>query len=117
MTGINREVVNLYLDDCRPAPEGFILAKSVDECIKIMSVHNVDILSLDHDLGEGRPTGYNLVKWMITNAVYPERIVLHTSNPVGRENMRQLLERYKPGTVKLYAFPVTFKTKDCKTIK
>lgn len=105
-------MINIYLDDLRPEPDGFVLAKNVEECIKLFSENKVNIISLDHDLGE-ELTGYDFVKWMITGYVYgeldlPKTIILHTANPVGRENMAQMIERYKPSDVKLHQFPLYF---------
>ena len=62
-------MINLYIDDTRPKPEGFILAKTAEEAIKIIDSENIEILSLDHDLGTNRrgqlsPTGYDLVKYI-----------------------------------------------------
>jgi hypothetical protein len=108
-------MINIYLDDLRPAPEGFILAKNVKECQNLI-INNrgkVNILSLDHDLGEGK-TGYDFTKWLAFyngkmgygENLFPNKIFLHTANPVGRANMYQLLEHYKPDYVKIYKSPM-----------
>ena len=44
--------MNIYLDDLRDCPEGFTIARTMDEAITLFEQHEVDILSLDHDLGE-----------------------------------------------------------------
>ena len=53
-------------------------------------------LDLDHDLGDYAKDGgdgIELVKWLIeTERFYP--ISLHTMNPVGRDNMLALIDRY-----------------------
>lgn len=46
--------VNLWLDDMRPAPEGWILAITVDEAKLLLSTGQVERASLDHDLGACR---------------------------------------------------------------
>lgn len=106
-------MINIYLDDLRPAPDGFILVKNVLECIKLIKENKskINILSLDHDLGENQPTGYNLTLWLAGQYqdgfnYFPRKIFLHTANPVGRMNMLQLLERYKPDNVKVYNSPI-----------
>jgi hypothetical protein len=43
--------INLYLDDMRPAPEGWVLVKTVAEAQEVIKLHNVQLMSLDHDLG------------------------------------------------------------------
>lgn len=88
-------MVSIWLDDFRPAPDNWIWAKNVNDCLTHLThnIGNVDILSLDHDLGE-ELTGYDLVKFLVDYSFdFPRRIYLHTSNPVGRSNMYQLLSR------------------------
>lgn len=89
-------MVNIWLDDVRPAPDGWIWAKTAKDCIwhLFMNYRQVDILSLDHDLGEEQ-TGYDVAKKMVEkpSQFFPHRIYLHTSNPVGRANMFQLFRR------------------------
>lgn len=90
--------INLFLDDMRSCPNGYVLAKNFDECILMLTEFEVQILSLDHDLGEER-TGYDVAKWIVENNRWPNEIRFHTSNPVGRRNMQQLLQRYAPQDV------------------
>lgn len=97
--------MKVFLDDIRPCPRGFVWVKSVEECLVLLRQGKVDILSLDHDLGEGKPTGYDLVKIMVEENLYPKEIYIHTANPVGRENMYKTLARYKPPSVKVYNHP------------
>jgi hypothetical protein len=109
-------VINIYLDDSRPVPKGFILVKDVRNCTMLLmdNKNKVNILSLDHDLGEEPTyeTGYDVVKFLINQYYlyninyFPKKIYLHSANPVGRMNMLQLLERYKPDDVKVYNSPI-----------
>jgi hypothetical protein len=98
---------NVFLDDLRPQPKGFMVARNYYECINILESYTVNILSLDHDLGE-KKTGYDVTKWMVENDIWAEQIYLHTANPVGRANMYQLLNNYKPDEVRLYNSPMPF---------
>jgi hypothetical protein len=59
-------------------------------------------LSLDHDLGEGQKTGYDIAKWMVETKIYPPYIFVHSLNSVGAANIRQLLEHYAPSHVKVF---------------
>lgn len=89
-------MINIWLDDVRPAPDGWIWAKDVGSCFYFLEEHQdqVGIMSLDHDLGT-RTTGYDLAKLLCENPMlFPKEIYLHTSNPVGRTNMFQLLRRF-----------------------
>lgn len=90
--------LNLFLDDLRKCQEGFALARNYDECILMLSECEVNVLSLDYHLGEER-SGYDVAKWIVENNRWPLEIRFHTSDPVGRSNMRQLLERYAPAHV------------------
>lgn len=46
-------MINLYLDDMRPTPEGYVRVYTAQDCIKFLQEHNgeIGVLSLDHDLG------------------------------------------------------------------
>lgn len=80
----------IFLDDLRPCPNRFVLAKNVKVCMELLRTNkgNVQILTLDHDLGdEDVKTGYDLVKEMVDEGLYADKIYLHTANGVGRTNM------------------------------
>ena len=50
----------------------------------------IECLCLDHDLGE-ETSGYDIAKWAIDEEIMPNRVQLVTSNPVGRDNIANLL--------------------------
>lgn len=87
-----REKVNLYLDDLRDCPEGFVIARNLEQAKAYFEEFNIGILSLDHDLGVDKrgkllPTGYDLVKYICEEGLRVDKIYLHTDNSVGRDNM------------------------------
>lgn len=90
----------IWLDDVRPAPSGFYGVRSVNEAkIAILRAEAEGMtiyLDLDHDLGDYAKDGgdgIELVKWLAeTERRYP--VNLHTMNPVGRQNMMAIIERY-----------------------
>ena len=92
--------VKIWLDDLRPAPEGYIWCKSVNEAKRIIvsAEESISVIDCDHDLGDfayDGGDGIKLLDWLAENELfYPVR--LHTMNPVGRENMMRLVERYWP---------------------
>lgn len=54
-------------------------------------------ISFDHDLGDGEPDGYDIVKWMVKEKEYDLRNVkinVHSANSVGRENMEGLIRNW-----------------------
>lgn len=89
----------LWVDDLRPVPNEYRdnyevrWARDYDEAIIELHRFRYDVICLDHDLGEG-PTGYDLCKYIIAKHIYCPEYRLHTSNPVGRKNMTELLRRY-----------------------
>ncbi|WP_127530943.1 cyclic-phosphate processing receiver domain-containing protein [Paenibacillus kobensis] len=89
-------MINLYLDDLRDCPEGFIVARTFAEAVKVFRENPINLLSLDHDLGEDEngnelPNGYDFVKFFCENGLRANKIYLHTDNPVGRKNMYETL--------------------------
>lgn len=84
--------MNVFLDDERATPEGWIRVYWPDEAIALLESGGVLELSLDHDLGDDvRGTGYDVVLW-IEEAValrgfVPPRIRVHSANSSAREKM------------------------------
>ena len=96
-------MANIWLDDIREAPTNFIHVQSVNEAKSlILKLENdgikINCLDLDHDLGDYANDGGDAIKlvlWLAeTERFYP--IKLHTMNPVGRQNMQALIDRYWP---------------------
>ena len=107
--------MKLWLDDCRPAPEGYIWAKSVREAELIVSRFNwvTDYLAghikapltlpwfseinIDHDAGCYVTDGGNYIeflKWLENH--YPGikcTFHIHSTNSVEVENMRKIIQR------------------------
>lgn len=91
-----RKKINLYLDDLRDCPEGFVIARCVEDAKKYLKEYDIDTLSLDHDLGTDDngnllPSGYDFVKYICEEGVCFNKIYIHTDNPVGRDNMYSTL--------------------------
>jgi hypothetical protein len=59
------------------------------------------ILSLDHDLGHDKKTGYDFLNWLVNQHLDEKldiskyKIQVHSANPVGSENMRTLWESFQ----------------------
>lgn len=84
-----KDEINLYVDDLWDCPEGFVIARNIEEAKEYFKNNKIKILSLDHDLGideQGNllATGYDLVKYICENGLSAEKIFLHTDNSVGR---------------------------------
>lgn len=96
--------MKLWVDDMRPAPEGWTRAYDYHEATHLIMLclpTTFEAISLDHDLGLGL-TGYDLAKWMVAVEEWPKDIYFHTANPVGRFNMQQLLSHYAPEGVTVH---------------
>ena len=109
--------INVYLDDLRDCPEGFVIARTMEEALQLVERYDVHILSLDHDLGEDEggnllPTGYDFVKRFCEVGHYVDKIYLHTDNGVGRDNMYHTLKGaqrrgFIAATIEIYHYSIT----------
>lgn len=88
--------VRLWVDDLRPAPEGWQWATTSADAIEILDDKYVVELSLDHDLG-GDDTTRPIVLWMCETRIWPGIIRVHSANPVGVEWLVGMIDRYGPG--------------------
>ena len=86
--------MKLWLDDVRPAPDGWQPVKTAEEAISHFARGTVVCASLDHDLGPADAgTGYDVLCW-IEKAMHGRawygplpRLYVHSANPVGRARM------------------------------
>lgn len=99
-------MINVYLDDIRPCPSGFVAARSAEECLLLLNEYEVDVLSLDYELGYGQLNGSSVVRGMIASGRYPRRIYMHSSSPSGRELMNRLLREAAPRGVLIHNRPM-----------
>lgn len=107
--------MKLWIDDVRPAPEGYVWCKSVnqvkeyiifyeEEVIKRVILHptveefdkwNIELIDIDHDAGDYAQYGGDYIKlldWLEeTGRNYP--IHIHSMNSVGIANMRAIIQR------------------------
>ena len=91
----------LWLDDLRPAPEGWVWCKSVAEALRaFQGGPTVSWASLDHDLGDFAHLGGDgtaLVDWMAETDTWPTNgLRVHSANPVGKQTMLRTVDAYSP---------------------
>ena len=94
-------VLKLWIDDVRPAPDGYYWCKSVNEAKRVIVdphiqySYKIELIDIDHDAGDYANEGGDYIKlldWLEeTGRSYPIRI--HSQNVVGVENMRRIIER------------------------
>lgn len=99
--------MRLWIDDVRPAPDGYYWCRSVKEAINIIiycevtvewdmiDAHTIELIDIDHDAGDYANDGGDYIKlldWLEeTGRNYP--IHIHSMNPVGRANMEAICKR------------------------
>lgn len=84
--------MKVYLDDERETPEGWVRVYWPKEAIDLLCTEKVDVISLDHDLGDDeKGTGYDVVLWIeeavITTGFVPPKITVHSANSSARVKM------------------------------
>lgn len=96
--------LKLWIDDIRIPPDNtFDIARTYDDAISLLQTNQYDHIWLDHDLSDFKDgkerTGYSIVQWLVERKVMddlhvPNHYSFLTSNPVGRKNMKDLIDRY-----------------------
>jgi len=103
--------MNLWLDDVRDCPfiGDWIVVKNYDQAIQALSQEKFEEAWLDHDLAYEHyghvpeaqyeeKTGYDVVKWMEENAIWPtKRCTVHSMNPVGSQKMCKVIAKHYGG--------------------
>lgn len=100
LQGRGAPTLKVYLDDERPVPEGWILARWPAEVIALLELGVVNTISLDHDLGDDvRGTGYDVLTWIeeavSTRGFKAPEILIHTANPPAMKRMMDAVEKIK----------------------
>lgn len=108
--------MKLWLDDLRPAPEGYMWCKTVNEAKNAIVDANanfvqscksglpnenfiIDIISLDHDAGDYVSDGGDYIRlldwleWLYDGQDTHTKFHIHSMNPVGVANMRAIIQR------------------------
>ena len=106
----------LWLDDVRPAPDGWVWVKNYDDALAQLTLFSFEAISLDHDLGmktvtenesgivvakevEAK-TGYDVICW-IEEQVFdgamdcPKIILCHSANPEGKRRIELAINNLK----------------------
>ncbi|THF74582.1 cyclic-phosphate processing receiver domain-containing protein [Cohnella fermenti] len=99
-------MINVYLDDLRRCPEGFVVARTAAECLLLLQSEDVNILSLDFELGIGEPNGLYVVHGLIAGARYPKQVFVHSSSMYGRAQMVKALRDANPEGVVIHDGPM-----------
>ena len=92
--------MKLFVDDLRDCPEGWHVARTVSEAIRVLATMPVERVSLDHDIAFQGRHGIELetfegVAWYIAAMCVDKRplgVVIHTGNPTAASRMAGILE-------------------------
>ena len=100
--------MKIWVDDIRPAPEGWVWFKSSNVVCEWMvamlmsdTPFKVDVMSLDHDLG-GDDTTRPIVMFFCLNDWWPDEVRVHSANPPGVYWLESMIERYHPSNAHKY---------------
>lgn len=95
--------MNVYLDDKRnpTTDRDWVVVRSMAEFQELVLERGIpEVVSFDHDLDEGQPTGYNTAHWFVWHCwekgVNPHGIEWnsHSANPPGRANIEWLYKSW-----------------------
>ena len=95
--------MKLWIDDVRPAPEGYLSFRTVNDALRYIRLNSdfIELIDLDHDAGDCVKEGgdyINVLKEMKRLAIVHKMdfshisFRLHSTNPVGVQNMRYILQ-------------------------
>lgn len=90
--------MKLWVDDERPAPDGWVWSKTVENTISTLELSpgGVSEMSLDYCLDRGRDAGA-ILEWLRDHpACWPTTVVAHSSSAAGRELIEVLVKEWKP---------------------
>jgi hypothetical protein len=117
------EKIKLYLDDVRtPTDKEWIVVRNYDQFVARIEKHgleNIEVISLDHDLGDramveyytnvknnyqldysniNEKTGYDCCKYLVAKSMDSgiplPQIYVHSANPIGSANMMGYINNY-----------------------
>lgn len=93
--------MKIWLDDIRiPPDDSWKWAKTVKEATNWLKYWGEMIthISLDNDLGGDslETEGRRVVLFMAEHNIWPKSVTIHSANPVARDYMLGMIDRYKP---------------------
>jgi hypothetical protein len=115
--------IRLYLDDVRtPTDKDWVVVRDYEQFVSAIMYHgleNIEVISLDHDLGDTamneyfnnvspnyildynnihEKTGYDVCKYLVNKSIETgiplPQIYIHSANPIGSGNMMGYINNY-----------------------
>jgi hypothetical protein len=120
---MNKDKIMIYLDDIRtPNDKEWIVVRNYEQFVNRINQHgleNIEVISLDHDLGDSamveyynnvkdnytldynnitEKTGYDACKFIVNRSIETgiplPQIYVHSANPIGSGNMMGYINNY-----------------------
>jgi hypothetical protein len=120
---MKKDKLYVYLDDVRtPKADNWEVVRNYDEFVSHIKIHgleNYEVISLDHDLGEGamveyytnvkpnyeldynripEKTGMDCARWLVAESMHTKiplpAIYVHSANPIGAANIMGYVNNY-----------------------
>ena len=95
-----KDEIFVFIDDIRDIPNNEfrmgVRIRDFESAIEYLTKYGNNspiVVSFDHDLGEEK-TGYDIAKYIVENQIPLVGFRIHSANPVGQFNIRQLLTHY-----------------------
>ncbi|MED2182409.1 cyclic-phosphate processing receiver domain-containing protein [Bacillus wiedmannii] len=87
--------MNVYMDDQRSCPYGYVPATTVECALQMVRDYDVNILSLDFNMGWEKRNGLDFVEAFCKEGLYVNEIHLHTNDVIGMHKMKQRINKGK----------------------
>lgn len=89
--------MQVFLDDSRQTPLGWVRVYWPYQAIELLEGGEVEVISLDYDLGDHeRGTGYDVLVWMEQavreRGFIPPEIRIHSNHRLGRIKMQMTVD-------------------------
>lgn len=120
---MNKDKIMIYLDDIRtPNDKEWIVVRNYEQFVNRINQHgleNIEVISLDHDLGDSamveyynnvkdnytldynnitEKTGYDACKFIVNRSIETgiplPQVYVHSANPIGSGNMMGYINNY-----------------------
>lgn len=90
--------MNLFIDDIRPCPGGYKLARDSVKAKRLLSTFTFDHVSFDNDLGLDSEEGWQIINWLENEIregriTKPGRITCHSMNPVAKKRIMETAQK------------------------
>ncbi|KFN03929.1 hypothetical protein D0U04_28415 [Bacillus clarus] len=87
--------MNVYMDDQRSCPFGYVLASTVETALQFVRNNKVNIISLDFNMGWRQKNGLDFVEVFCKEGLYVNEIYLHTNDVIGMHRMKERIKKGK----------------------